>query len=76
MLSCHKATRLMSEGQDRPLSKFERISLAMHTVMCNGCRQFERQLPVLRSLATGFAQRPDNIGSGNGQADIVKKDRE
>ncbi|GGB51283.1 hypothetical protein GCM10011502_25500 [Oceanisphaera marina] len=72
MLSCHKATRLMSEGQDRPLSKFERMSLAMHTVMCNGCRQFERQLPVIRSLANTFAHKPDN--TGNNKPDTEPKD--
>ncbi|WP_417617055.1 zf-HC2 domain-containing protein [Oceanisphaera sp.] len=76
MLSCHKATRLMSEGQERPLSKFERFSLAMHTMMCNGCRQFERQLPVLRSFAHTFAHRPNNIGPGNNQPDTENKDRE
>ena len=76
MLSCHKATRLMSESQERSLSRYERFSLAVHTMMCNGCRQFERQLPLLRSLANTFARRPDDVGSGNGQPDTENKDRE
>ncbi|MFD1008248.1 anti-sigma factor family protein [Oceanisphaera ostreae] len=74
MLICHKATRLMSESQERPLSQFERLSLASHTVMCNGCRQFERQLPILRSLAHTFARRPDPTPTDVGPQDTVDKD--
>ncbi|WP_319783895.1 zf-HC2 domain-containing protein [Oceanisphaera sp. IT1-181] len=74
MLSCHKATRLMSESQERPLSQFEQLSLALHTVMCNGCRQFERQLPIIRSLAHRFAHRPETTATVQEPQDRVEKD--
>ncbi|GHA10077.1 anti-sigma factor family protein [Oceanisphaera arctica] len=60
MLSCHKATRLMSESQERPLSTGEKLSLALHTMMCKGCRNFERQLPVIRSLARAYVAKSDD----------------
>ena len=60
MLSCHKATQLMSEGQERTLGTGEKLSLALHTMMCKGCRNFERQLPVIRSLSRAYVARPDD----------------
>ncbi len=69
MLTCHKATRLMSESQDRPLGTGEKISLALHTMMCKGCRNFERQLPVIRSLARAYVARPDDESSDKADQD-------
>ncbi|MBM7457001.1 hypothetical protein HNR62_002903 [Oceanisphaera litoralis] len=60
MLSCHKATQLMSESQERPLGTVEKLSLALHTMMCKACRNFERQLPVIRSLSRAYVARPDD----------------
>ncbi|WP_298718841.1 zf-HC2 domain-containing protein [uncultured Oceanisphaera sp.] len=60
MLSCHKATQLMSEGQERPLGSGEKLLLALHTMMCKGCRNFERQLPVIRSLSRAYVAKTDN----------------
>ncbi|GAA3720748.1 hypothetical protein GCM10022421_31330 [Oceanisphaera sediminis] len=60
MLSCHKATRLMSEGQERALSTGEKLLLALHTMMCKGCRNFERQLPVIRSLSRAYVAKSDD----------------
>ncbi|WP_116473029.1 anti-sigma factor family protein [Zobellella maritima] len=56
MLNCHKATRLMSEAQDRPLTLGEKLALRLHTMMCSACSNFEKQLPALRRMARGFAR--------------------
>ncbi len=66
MLSCHKATQLMSESQERPLGTGEKLSLALHTMMCKGCRNFERQLPVIRSLARTYVARSDDDKTDTG----------
>lgn len=58
MMSCHEATRLISESQDRPLTRTERIRLSMHTLMCRGCHRFEQQMDTLRGLARSFAGHP------------------
>lgn len=59
MLNCVKATKLVSETQERDLRLAERVSLRMHLMMCSGCRNFERQMPVLRRALRSFAKRDD-----------------
>ena len=48
MLTCRRAARLLSEGLDRPLSARERTALRLHTLLCIGCRNYRRQLALLR----------------------------
>lgn len=55
MMSCKKATRLISEGQDRALTRSERLRLSMHTMMCRSCRRFDTQMGLLRNIAHGFS---------------------
>ena len=55
MLSCHQATRLASDAQERPLTFKEKVSLKMHTMMCSGCRNFENSMNTLRKAMQGFA---------------------
>ena len=59
MVSCEEATRLMSESRERTLSLSERVSLRMHTVMCAGCRNFDKQVGVLGAVARSYAKRKD-----------------
>lgn len=60
MLNCDDATLLMSEGEDRELTRRERIALTVHKSMCRGCRNFDRQLPRLRAAARRFARLDDD----------------
>ncbi|GAA3528880.1 zf-HC2 domain-containing protein [Zobellella aerophila] len=62
MLNCHKATRLMSEAQDRPLTLNEKLALKVHTLMCSACSNFEKQLPALRRMARTFARQQPPAG--------------
>lgn len=48
MLRCNEVTRLVSDLQDRPASPREQIALRFHLIMCEGCRNFERQMAILR----------------------------
>ena len=68
MLSCHEATRLMSEAQDRPLAMGERLVLRTHVLICKGCRNFEENLQSLRVIARTFVR-----GGRNGPQDIGTK---
>lgn len=61
MLNCDNATQLMSEAQDRALTRSERIALMVHKSMCSGCRNFDRQLPQLRAAARRFARLDDDV---------------
>lgn len=49
MLGCKDATHLLSEGQDRTLSVPERVQLKMHLAICSGCRNFGKQMDLLRA---------------------------
>lgn len=48
MMSCKAATRLASEAMDRKLSLVEQMQLRLHLAICNGCRNFTRQIDLLR----------------------------
>ena len=52
MLSCKEATRLVSEGLDRELPFWRRMSLRFHVVMCRGCSRYKRQITALNRLIT------------------------
>jgi predicted anti-sigma-YlaC factor YlaD len=48
MLSCKEATQLVSQGLDRRLKLWERVTLRVHLAICDGCTHFSRQMAVLR----------------------------
>ena len=43
MISCRKASFLISKKEERKLTMGERIHLAMHLSMCEFCKAFEKQ---------------------------------
>ena len=59
MLNCHDATQLMSEQQDRRLTLSERLSLRIHLLVCDGCRNFGMQMQSLRRFLRGYARGED-----------------
>ena len=50
MLTCKAASHLVSESQDRPLGRLERLGLRIHLWMCNNCSRFEDQISQMRHL--------------------------
>jgi len=75
MLNCHKATRLMSESQERPLGLGEKLSLGFHTLLCSGCRICEKQIHFLRRASRHFVkeQRPGQDDSARDAAADERK---
>lgn len=55
MLTCKEATRLCSEGMDRPLELRERLTLKMHLLMCAGCSNYNAQMARLRAMTRRYA---------------------
>lgn len=55
MYSCEQSTRLMSEAQERALTRGERLALRWHLTMCGACRRFERQLGWLQRASARYA---------------------
>lgn len=54
MISCKKASHLISEGMDRRLSVGESIGLKIHLLMCGACAQILKQLKGLRKLLRAY----------------------
>jgi len=50
ILWCKKATRLVSEELDRPLSFWEFVRLRFHLMICYPCRLYRRQVLALTVL--------------------------
>lgn len=48
MMSCKKATHLLSQRMDRKLTPRETLSLNFHLMMCHGCTNFRNNLTFLR----------------------------
>jgi len=48
MISCKKATQLISKKMDEELSFLEKVLLVSHTIMCWCCKRFERQIEKIR----------------------------
>lgn len=59
MLNCQKATRLISEAQERPLSLPENLRLKMHLMLCSGCKNFSLQVPFLGKAMRAYARGAD-----------------
>jgi hypothetical protein len=63
MLSCERATFLISQAQDRTLGRGERYKLALHVSLCKACRAFKTQVPFLRRAARAFAKADTDPGA-------------
>ena len=48
MLTCKEVSKLVSQSLDRRLGLLEWMSLRMHFVLCEGCRQFREQMKFIR----------------------------
>lgn len=49
MMTCKQATELMSQGQDRPLTTYERLRLRVHLMICRGCSNYNKHLDIIRA---------------------------
>ena len=55
ILTCKEVSRLVSQGLDRRLGFGRRVSLRVHLVVCDGCRNFTKQMAFLRKAAARLA---------------------
>lgn len=57
--SCKEATRLISEGLDKPLSPDEQLRLRAHLAICRGCRAISERLAFLRRAVSRLSGKDD-----------------
>ena len=56
LLRSRDVSRLVSQGQDRPLTWWERWRLHMHLAVCDGCTRFEAQVRFLRRAMRKYTE--------------------
>ncbi|MGU7784145.1 anti-sigma factor family protein [Burkholderia sp. PU8-34] len=61
---CKDMTRLLSDALDRHLTMHERLQVRVHLPTCSGCRQYRRQIALLRTAARTAAGRDGDGGGG------------
>lgn len=75
-LTCREATRLSASAMDRPLTIRERGNLFIHRLLCGYCRNYRRQLRLLRKWTRRLG-RPDvptgAAGMPSASASRIKK---
>ncbi len=49
-LRCDQASRLISNSQEAPLNKAERLALSFHLLICRVCRKYKKQLKLIRHI--------------------------
>lgn len=62
MMNCKQATRLLSDAQERELTFTEKAGLTMHTAMCSGCRNFGKQMGLIRSISKEYVHADKEQG--------------
>jgi hypothetical protein len=58
MLSCYKATVLISLSHERQLLFKERAALRVHTLLCSACRNFQKNSRTLSKVMGEFTKQP------------------
>ncbi len=73
-MNCIEATRLISESLERPLGRGEKTQLRFHTLMCSGCRNFERQAPMLRTISRNYTPLIDPLTESSDEEKNPERD--
>lgn len=58
-LTCKQATALVSQGLDRRLSRWERLTLRLHLLVCDACSHFAKQSAFIRRAMRRLAGEDD-----------------
>lgn len=53
-VTCREASELLSQMQDRPLTRRERLRLRFHLAICNYCSRFARHLAFMREAMRAY----------------------
>ncbi|MBN1909091.1 MAG: zf-HC2 domain-containing protein [Pirellulales bacterium] len=54
-LHCDESSHLLSDAQDRELTRVERAALSFHLMLCRNCCRFRRQLEFMRKALRRLA---------------------
>jgi len=58
MISCLRASELMSQQHDRPLTMSEKVRLHMHLMICKSCQKTLEQFDILHRACQQYMEYP------------------
>ena len=58
MISCRKASKLMSQKFDQPLNLNQELRLRVHLMICKSCPKLHQQFEILHQAGQHFTQHP------------------
>lgn len=61
MISCRRATELMSQQLDHSLPIHKKIALRLHTNLCRACFHYGQQIKSLQDLLTNLDENTPTI---------------
>jgi hypothetical protein len=64
MMPCREVTHLVSQGLDRRLGFGERVALRVHFAICGGCKNFDRQMKLLREAVRQLGEAEGSRETG------------
>ena len=56
-LNCKDISVLISRQQDQPLTMGEKFWLRLHLYICNGCRNFAKNMQVMRAAMQRYLDK-------------------
>jgi 3-methyladenine DNA glycosylase AlkD len=59
MLSCREVSKLLSESRERHLGLWEKLSIKLHLMMCDGCNNFRKQLDFISAAIRRYRDRDE-----------------
>lgn len=62
MKKCHSVTQSISRAQEEDLPLWERMTVQMHLLVCQECRNFERNSATLRDIMKHYGEADDADG--------------
>jgi hypothetical protein len=64
-LSCKQASRLISQGLDRELSAWQRLSLRLHLTLCDACTRVKAQFEFMRRALSTYSDSDHDNADGD-----------
>jgi len=58
MITCRRATELISKELDTELPLAQRVGLEIHSLVCSGCRRYRRQLSTVDNAVRELLAAP------------------
>jgi hypothetical protein len=73
---CRKMARLISEEQEKPLSRITRLRMRWHYGICVWCKRYHDQIGLLGKLSRMFAEESCKQGENQFNEDAKERIKE